>query len=95
MEKAQEVNVASTKAGGDAPEVLEFVEAALDAVALAVERGVVGDGHCAVAFGRDDCLHTCRREQGTQRVGIVGAVGDSPLARMPASSAGALLISAA
>ncbi len=76
MQEAQEVHVAPVEAGGDAPEVLELVEAALDAVACAVKRGVVGDGHLAVALGRDDRLHAEGGEQRTQGVGVVGAVGD-------------------
>ena len=51
---------------------MSLVEAAFDAVAPTVERGVVGNGHLAIALGGDDR----GGEQGARRVGILGSVGD-------------------
>lgn len=78
VEKGEEVSVAPVVASGDAPEVLELVEAAFNAVALPVAVGVVGDGHLAVAFGRDHRLHAQAGKPGAQRVGIIGTVRDGP-----------------
>ncbi len=49
MDEGQEVDGPSVVACGEAPEVLEFVEAALDAIAVAVDRLVVRDDHLAGA----------------------------------------------
>jgi hypothetical protein len=48
--EAQEVELAPVISRGEAPEVLELVEAALDAIAVLVERGVVRDAALRVGF---------------------------------------------
>ena len=61
---------------GEAAELLESIEAALDSVALFVEFPVVGSLDLAVAFGRDDgfCAHAL--DVGEDGVGIEGPVGE-------------------
>ena len=54
FDEAHEVGEQFVISGCDTPEVFEFVEEALDQVALLVEVFVVGALGLAVAFGRDD-----------------------------------------
>ena len=63
------------KPGGDAAPVLEATEGILDPVALAVEDGVVGDGHLAVGLGGEAGGDALVGERPAEPVGIGAAVG--------------------
>ncbi len=52
MEEGEEMNGAAVIAGGDAPEVLEFVETALDPVSRLVDLFVVGNDDPAREIAR-------------------------------------------
>ena len=60
---------------GDAAEVLELVEEALDEVALAVEREVAMARGDAIGLGRDDRGDAPRLQGQDQGVGVIGLVG--------------------
>ena len=66
-------------AGGEAAPVLEAAEGGLDPVALAVEGGVVGDGHLAAPAGGDAGGDAPIRQSPAEPVGVVAAVGDQSL----------------
>lgn len=63
-------------ARGDAPEVLEFVEEALDEVAVAVELGIDGAYDLDVALGRDVGGRASGCEEVDDGTGAVSTVGD-------------------
>jgi len=76
LDEAQKAGGGLVVAGGDAPGVLEAIEASLDAVAQGVDVGVDALTHLAVPAGGDDCdaapvLHVL-----ADRVGVVAAVGE-------------------
>ncbi len=73
---SEEVPCELVVARGDAPEVFEFVEEALDEVALAVERRVDGALALAVTLGRDVRPGAMRDEQFEDGAGVVAAIGD-------------------
>ncbi len=56
MDEAEEVGCSAFISGGEAPAVLELVEASLDLVAVLVDGGVVRDRDLAAAVGRDHRL---------------------------------------
>src|SRR5690606_28759361 len=60
--------------------VLQLVEAALDAVALAVKRLVVPNDLLAASVGRDHRLHTGGLDGRADGVAVVGLVGDDSTA---------------
>jgi hypothetical protein len=62
-------------AGGDASEVLEPAEHALDAIALAVEGAVVRDGRGAAAGRWDDGAGAALGQPAAQGVGVIGTIG--------------------
>ena len=81
VDEAQEVDGTPVIAGGEAPEVFELAEAALDAVARAVGGDVVGDQSFSRPVGRDDCLSAevgDDRAQGVRVIGFVGQHGLGP-----------------
>ncbi len=63
-------------ARGDGAEVFEFVEEALDEVALAVERGIDGTLDQAVTPGRDAWPGAVSGDEFEDGMGVVAAVGD-------------------
>ena len=76
LDEAKKAGGGLVVAGGDAPGVLEAIEASLDAVAQGVDVGVDALTHLAVPAGGDDCdaapvLHVL-----ADRVGVVAAVGE-------------------
>src|SRR5207244_10138537 len=60
--------------------VLEFVEAALDAVALAIEHLVVRDNRLAAAVRGDHRFHAGSLNSLSDGIAVVGFVGDDRLA---------------
>ena len=70
--------------GGDASEVLEFVEEALDEVALAVESGIDGPLGLSGALGGNVRAAARRGHQIEDGAGVVAAVGDKIAARREA-----------
>src|SRR5262249_48015970 len=67
---------AAVIASGETSKVLELVEAALDAVALAVERLVVPDDLFAAAVGGDHALHAGRLDGRADGIAVVSLVSD-------------------
>ena len=63
-------------ARGEAPKVLQLVEAALDQVALAVEDGIMGNDGLAASVRRDDRRHAGGLDGLADRIAVVGFVGD-------------------
>ena len=63
-------------AGSEASKMLQFIEAALDAVALAVERLVVANASFAAAVGRDHRLHAGRLDGVADGIAVIGFIGD-------------------
>ena len=63
-------------AGGDGAKVLEFIEEALDEIALAVEGKVTGWRRLTVGLGRDYRCDLSLRKRVAERIGIVGLVRD-------------------
>src|ERR1700722_20404430 len=61
---------------GDAAELFELVEEALDDVALLVELGVIGTLEGAVPLGRNNRLGVALCDLGAQVIGVVALVGD-------------------
>ena len=80
----EEVSGELVVAGGDAAEVFEFVEEALDEVALAVELGIDGSLPLAVALGRDVGGGAVSDQEVENGLGIVAAVGDGVAGRLEA-----------
>src|SRR5215469_2778622 len=60
--------------------MLQFVEAALDAITLTVERLVMGNSLFATADGRDHRLHVGRFDSAADGIAIIGSVADDGLA---------------
>lgn len=75
MDEAGEVRGSSVIACGEAPEVFEPAEAALDPIALLVDVDVVRNDDLAGSVGRDDrcCPHI--GDDRAQRVAVIGLVG--------------------
>ena len=69
--------------GGDCTVDLEVAEHPLDAVALTVEMLAVADRLGAVRFRRDDGANAALLEITTDRIGIIGFVGDEGARRLP------------
>jgi len=65
--EGEEVGGEAVVAGCEAPEVFEFVEASLDAVAQAVEDGVVRDGYLSRPGRGDDGAGSGSGEPASQR----------------------------
>jgi hypothetical protein len=76
MECGEVVAGSFVEACGDAAELLELVEEALDEVALAVEIGRDGALDLAVALGGDVGLSAAGCDQVQDGLGVVAAVGD-------------------
>src|SRR5438309_1222300 len=77
--EAEEVDGSSVVACGEAAEVLELVEASLDAVAVFVDRRVVGDDDLARAVGRDHRLGSGVGDERPQGIAVIGFVGEDCL----------------
>jgi hypothetical protein len=71
-EGRKEVSGELVIARGDAAEILEPSEAALDDIAVLVGALVVPDALLAVGFARDDRLDFLVFEEGAKRIGIMG-----------------------
>src|SRR5437868_15408956 len=72
VDEASEVRGSSVIACGEAPEVFESAEAALDPIALPVDVDVVRNDDLAGSVGRDDrcCPHI--GDDRAQRVAVIG-----------------------
>jgi hypothetical protein len=79
MDEGTEAEVGLVVAGGDAAEMLEFVDEAFDHVALAVEMPVVADDTRPGRVRRDHGFRAKCGDGGADAVGIVGLVGDHVL----------------
>src|SRR5690554_4954012 len=79
-EEGEEVAGAAIIAGGESAKMLQFVEAALDAVALAIERCVERNEHLAAAARGDHGFHPGRRDVLANGVAVVGLVGNDGVA---------------
>ncbi len=66
--------------GGDAPEVLEPAEAALDNIASFVGLAVMPDALFAAQFARNDDAYFPSFEKGAKRISIAALVGNEFLA---------------
>src|SRR5215470_733227 len=75
-EEGEEVDRSTVIASGEPSKMLKFVEASLDSVALAVEKLVVANGSGAAGVGRNHCLHAGGLDGGSDRVAVVGLVGN-------------------
>lgn len=76
MDAGEEVPGAFVVSCCDASELLEFVEEALDEIALLVERLVVGSRREAIAFGRDDDRCFAGPQLVDQAIRVERPVGD-------------------
>ncbi len=74
QDEAGEVDGSAVVAGGEAAEVLEAVEAAPDAVSVAAEGRVMGNGHLPAAACRDDGQRAHVRGLVAQGVAVMGFV---------------------
>lgn len=72
----EEVSGELVESRGDAPEVFEFVEVALDEIALPIEERIDGALNLAVALGRDVSLSAACGDEVDQIFPIVAAVAD-------------------
>ena len=77
----EEVSGELVVACGDAAEVFELVEEALDEIALAIEFGIDGTLDLAVALGRDVRPRAVLGDDLEDGAGIVAAVGDGVAGR--------------
>ncbi len=78
MNKAQEVDGPAVVSGGDASEVLEPIEASLDAVTDLVCVEVIGDGAPACRIAGDDSLSASFGDDLPQLIGIISFVSQNP-----------------
>ena len=76
MDHCEEVGSQLVVAGGDAAEVFELAEEALDRVALFVERAVEGALFGAIGSGLDDGSGAGLLDRVVEVLGVVGGVGD-------------------
>jgi hypothetical protein len=88
MDECHEVAGPAIETGGEAPEMLELVEATLDAVAGLVDRRVMRDRDFARAGRWNDRGHTGVRDQLAQLVAVVGFVGDDGATVYPVEQRG-------
>ena len=79
MDASEEVACGFLVARGDAPEVLESIEEALDEIAFAVERVVALALDFPVRLGRDDGPDRPDIERGDEAVAVVSLVTDQSL----------------
>ena len=77
--ETHEVDEQLVVSGGDAAELFELVEEALDAVSFLVEIDVVRPLQLSIALGRDDDLDATFCHPVDEMIGVVSLVGDSGL----------------
>lgn len=80
-EDAEEGDDGLVISGCDAPELLEFVEHALDPVSVLVSTEAAGDNLFAVRLWRDDRQYPLEQQAGANIVAIVALVGRHELGR--------------
>lgn len=76
MDASQEVPRELVVARGDGTKVLEFIEEALDEIALAIKCKVTRRRRLAVGFGRDHRGDFSLSESVAERIGIICLVAD-------------------
>ena len=76
MDRGKKILIELIIARGDAPVVLDFVEEALDEIALAVEREIAVTLDLAIGLWRDHWSDCPLIECIDQRIGIVSLVGE-------------------
>ena len=69
----------SCRIGGDAAELLEFVEHTLDPVPVLIGAEVAGDGLFAVGLRRDDRQNALEQQAGADVVAVIALVGQHQL----------------
>jgi hypothetical protein len=79
LNAGEEISGELVEACGDGAKVLEFIEEALDEVALAIEHEVAGPRCLAVGLWRNHRCDVALSEGVEQRVGIIGLVADQGL----------------
>jgi hypothetical protein len=79
VDACQKVSRQLVVARGDGTKVLEFIEEALDEIALAIEREIAGRWRLTVGFGRDHRGDVSLGKIVAERIGVVGFVGDQSL----------------
>lgn len=72
MDEGEVVARQSVEPGGEAAEVLELVEAALDAIAQFVDQGIVRDLGLSQPCRGNDRLGADPGQMGAQAVGVIG-----------------------
>ncbi len=80
LDEGEVVGVVLFIARGDGPEVFEFVEEALDEVAVSIEKGAERRHRLSVRHRLDVGPGTPCRERGAQRIAVIGRVGEQDLA---------------
>ena len=76
MNSGEKISSEFVVARGDAPVVLDFVEEALDEIALAIEHEITIALHLAVGLWRDHWNDCPPIERVDQRIGVVSLVAD-------------------
>ena len=77
MYEAGEVNGSAVISCGETTEVLEAIEASLDAIALLVEFGVVRDRDFAISLGGDHGLGLHLGDVISQVIAVIGFIGEN------------------
>ena len=88
MDEAGEVDSTSVLACGEAAEVFESIEAALNPVAVFVDVDVMGDVDLAVALRRDHGDGVHRGDPVAQVVAVIGFVGKHGVGALPIEKVG-------
>ncbi len=88
MDESEEVDGAAIVSCGDAAEMFELVEAALDSVSRLVGGGIVRDRCLAIAFGGDDGGHAGVGDEAAQGIVVIGFVGDDAGCRVTVEECG-------
>lgn len=76
MYECEKVDCSSVVSCGDAPEVLELVEASFDAVSRLVDLEVIGDRALSGWITRDDGGRPDIRDEAAEVIAVVGLVGE-------------------
>jgi len=84
----EEVPCELVVAGGDAPEVFDFVEEALDEIALSVKREIDRALDLDVALGRNVGLGAARLDERDDAFRIIAAIGDNVAGQANAAEQG-------
>lgn len=75
-DEAHEVGEEFVISGGDAAELLEFIEEAFDAVSFLVDGAIISVLMSALRHGRNDRGRVVVEDGVVQAVGVIGAIGE-------------------